>query len=117
MKVDLLKNLIKEAVREVIREELQTTNLKEVQSKSFKTNTILPEGPSQVKTIPTSINEALKLTKASMTREEFDNIIGTDSVVTETQTPVNTTGGGLDLSNLDFVKKAAAIYNLGNTKR
>lgn len=117
MKVDLLKNLIKEAVREVIREELQSIKLKEVQLKTTPNIPPVTETVTDVKTIPSSINEALNLTKASMTKEDFNNIIGTDSVVTDSHTPVITSGGGLDISNLDFVNKAAAIYNLSNTKR
>jgi hypothetical protein len=117
MKVDLLKNLIKEAVREVIKEELENVNLKEVQLKKSQTPNTLPVNVNQVDSIPSSINEVLNLTKASMTREDYKNIIGTEQDVTETSIPVLTSGGGLDLSNLDFVKNAAAIYNLSKTKR
>jgi len=117
MKVDLLKNLIKEAVREVIREELQSVKLKEVQLKTTPNIPPVSETIPETKVIPSSINEALNLTKASMTREDFNNIIGTDSVATDPQLPAITSGVGLDISNLDFVNKAAAIYNLSNTKR
>jgi hypothetical protein len=117
MKVELLKNLIKEAVREVIKEELLNINLKEVELKKSQIVNNLPVNSDQVNSVPSSINEVLNLTRASMTREDYKNIVGTEQSITETSAPVLTSGGGLDLSNLDFVKNAAAIYNLSKTKR
>jgi hypothetical protein len=115
MKVNLLKELIKEAVREVIREELQFKDLNEV-----KINPSLPQSMSktstEVKTVPSSINEALNLTRNSMTREDFSNIIGTNSTVIESIQPVSNLSTGVDLSSLDFVEKASTIFNLSKEK-
>lgn len=116
MKINLLKELIKEAVREVLREELQSKNLEENLNTipSIKNSTIEPL--TKFQNTPSSINEALNLTKASMTREDFNNIIGTDLIVTEHTQPVPNNSVGLDLSSLDFVKKANTIFNLSKEK-
>lgn len=115
MKVHLLKNLIKEAVREVLREELQSTSIEEEKTKYLEITPSVPHTPS-TKPVYSTINEALTQTKESMSRQDFANIVGTDSPAVVSSDIISTSGAGIDLSNLDFVSKAAAIFNHSKAK-
>lgn len=145
MKVQLLKNLIKEAVREVLIEDLKEilneSNLNVTDLSSIHNNTVsslqLPNSREHVhvnNSTPSSplssIESILEETRRSMTGSDFSNIIGESRVFQESefsetnlQSSINTYDlesapkVGIDLSNLDFVKKAAAIYNLSNQKK
>lgn len=133
MKVHLFKNLIKEAVREVLKEELRDI-LSEYKSStpfhSFEENTTLSSTSKDLKGKPTtstpisSLESVLNETRQSMTSSDFKNMIGGDigvsSISGTPSTSINETSDiptvGLDITNLSFVKKAAAVYNLANEK-
>ena len=122
MKVDQLKNIIKEAVREAVREEIKDIlNEAVVNSSTPSTKpTAKPVGKKPVKS-GDPILEMLNMTQQSMTREDFKNVTGgnmqpgmesinfsTNSVPFSASTRPQP---GLDISQLDFVNKAAAVYN------
>jgi len=109
MKVNGLKKLIKEAVKEALREELALQTERTVQKKEV----------SKVN----SLEEALSMTKSSMTNEDFQNVMSFDSsdaksffsknsLNSNTEVP-NPPGPqpGLDITNLDFVKNASKVLN------
>lgn len=120
MKTQVFKNLIKEAVKEALQEMLfQEEKKPAVQKEAFKTNGVEKTTPitSQYRaSTPTDpITEMLNMTKASMKREDFRNIVGESSIqgfnpnsfqVAQDNTPAP----GLDISSLDFVKNAGAVY-------
>ena len=128
MKLDQLRNIIREEVRSAVKEELQEVMNEAVKAASTPT----PIATTPVKTIQvkkqtsTSTNplmEMLEQTKASMTPEEYKNVYtGTSDMVQKpnfatsmanqmgmTRPTGNTTG--LDISQFDFVKKAGSVYN------
>lgn len=128
MKLDQLRNIIREEVRSAVKEELQEVMNEAVKAASTPT----PIATTPVKTIqvkkqtPTSTNplmEMLEQTKASMTPEEYKNVYtGTSDMVQKpnfatsmanqmgmTRPTGNNTG--LDISQFDFVKKAGSVYN------
>lgn len=123
MKTELLKKLIKEAVREALKEELrtlyETVNLS--QNSSFSKNLSLEEdkidqNPS-IQEAPKSINEILNVTRKSMTREDFHNVLGSSlkpgssEFTFDTNSSIGSSQPGLNLNNLGFVKNAAAVFN------
>lgn len=120
MKVEAFKRLIKEAVREVIREEFpgllnstppvtEFTNL----STTFDT---------EVGSNFTTVNEMLEMTRKNMTNEDYKQIVNANSsMVSGLSNPIQDmrAGGvevGIDINNLDFVKKAASILELSQQK-
>lgn len=112
MKVDLLKKLIKEAVREVLIEELQLST-KQKPDTSIKENHTASSNAGNISANP--LQDALASTMKEFTRKDYSNfIINENSFTPEVQTPQ--IGVGLDLSNLDFVKKASSVYNLSKEK-
>ena len=111
MNTSTLSKLIKKAVKEAIKEELREI-LVEI---SVRENEQLVENlgnddynelPSYENIIskPSSISEALELTKSSMSREDVSNLLGSSN------SPVTSTPAGIDVSKLDFAQKAASIY-------
>lgn len=116
MKIEVFKNLIKEAVRDVLREELgsvigkkqPTEFLKQVQD----VKTITPENNKFTPVHKDPFTQMFEMTKASMTKEDFKNLGGgvvdggrmQESV--QKQTPVQEFSG-LESS---FLKNAGAIY-------
>ena len=126
MKLDQLRNIIREEVRSAVKEELQEVMNEAVKAASTPTFTAAPGKAIQVeKQTPTSTNplmEMLEQTKASMSPEEYKNIYaGTSDMVqkpnfasmmasnmgmTEQKGPMP----GLDISQFDFVKKAGQVY-------
>lgn len=130
MKVQLLKNLIKESVREVLKEEL-----KEILLEIKKNSDPSPPTPtntgnfsiSEHRTFsPTStfvsLEDILNDTKQSMSRSDYSNILNESTLepFISTSTASGIRNGepvvGLDITNLDFVKKAASVYNLSKEK-
>ena len=121
MKVDQLKNIIKEAVREAVREEI-----KEILTEAVSTAST-PNRGTVNKTITTPapaknpsgdpIMEMLNMTQQSMTRDDFKNVMG--GQMQPGMNEMNFTSNsipsgpqpGIDISQLDFVGKAAAVYN------
>lgn len=122
MKIDKLKSIIKEAVREAVREEIKEI-LTEAVSTASSLN--LKEAKPAVKKVQKPkfkakgdpIMEMLNMTQQSMTREDFSNVMGGETQPLSPQMNFNTnpvsTGPqhGIDISQLDFVGKAAAVYN------
>ena len=112
MKTQAFKNLIKEAVREVLQEILfEEKREPVVQKEVFKTTGT--EKPQPYTYTGDPIMEMLNMTKNSMTSEDYKSMVGTPSApnfnsigVVENITPAP----GIDLSTLDFVKNAGAIY-------
>ncbi len=126
MKVNQLKNIIKEAVREAVREEI-----KDILNEAVLTSSTPDVKTSRKPTVNKSVKkpvksgdpilEMLNMTQQSMTREDFKNVTGgsiqpgMESINFNTNsiplpTPA-TTQPGLDISQLGFVNKAAAVFN------
>ena len=127
MKLDLLKKLIKEAVKEAVREELAIVLSEDVKP-ALKTPTVqhvtkyAEHKPVVAKPIPTGnpIMDLMNETKHSMTQGEYQNLISATSDMVQApglgMNPIteNFRQGpepGLDISQFDFVNKAAAVYN------
>jgi len=123
MKVDALKKLIKEAVKEAIQEELGKTPQPVQETAQAR----------QVPSTGNPIMDMLNMTKQSMTNEEYRNVSSMDSsMVPQPDFRSLMTGGqdmpaprrtlanapkvGLDISNLDFVKKAASVFKQAEEK-
>ena len=128
MKVDQLKNIIKEAVREAVREEIKEILTEAVLSASEPKTSIQPSTPkpptisAPVKgTSNDPIMEMLNMTQQSMTRDDFKNMMESKAQpgmsqmnFTTDSIPASAPAGpqqGIDISQLSFVKNAAAIYN------
>ena len=129
MKLDQLRKIIREEVKAAVKEELQEVMNEAVRIASqpqIKEVVQQPSKPIQVKKpAPTSsdpIMEMLSQTKASMTSDEYRNIYtGTSDMVQKpnfASTMASSMGmtdskgpmPGLDISQLDFVKKAGQVY-------
>lgn len=129
MKASQFKELIKEAVREVLKEELTAIQqpMQEVKSASY-TRT------------GNTIADMLAETRANMNTADYKNIVGADSSIAQNfdrsmfmpnqslkpasdnpavvaQTMASAPKVGLDLSQLSFVNKAAAIVNAADRKQ
>lgn len=128
MKLDLLKKLIKEAVREAVREELGKILSEDAKPASSKPTVqhvtkYAEHRPVVAKPVPTGdpIMDMLNETRASMTQEEYRDMSSmTSDMVNPSMNPFqNFSQGsepGLDLSTLDFVKNAGAIYKASVAK-
>lgn len=128
MKTDLLKNIIKEAVREAIKEELReilTEAVTPVNATSYGAKPPVVATTTQ-KSSSDPIMEMLNMTQQSMTRDDFRNVMqsqmqsGMNEVSFNSNSiPSHLPAGpqpGLDISKLDFVKNAGAIYNKSKEK-
>ena len=120
MKVDALKKIIKEAVKEAIKEELR-------EAVPPQTAPVQEEVKAQPLSKPifntnNPLSEILNQTAATMTNEDFDKTISFDSSAAQNFQPGSTAAMnaapkvGLDLSNLDFTKKAGAILKAADEK-
>ena len=135
MKLDQLRKIIREEVRSAVKEELQEVMNEAVKAASKPTFTQTPVKPVQVeqkapsKMNPvmgkTTLDEMLSMTKKNMTNEEYKNVFsGTSGMVSPghsmasnvaSQMGINSGGApGIDINNLDFVKKAGEVYNAAN---
>ena len=123
MKVNALKKLIKEAVKEAIQEEL---------ARKPEPVMEMVETPA-VESTGNPIMDMLNMTKRSMTNEEYKNVMTADSSMAQApdfrsmmsgmqdmpaprRTLANAPKVGLDISNLDFVKKAASVFKESEKK-
>jgi hypothetical protein len=107
MKVELLKKIIKEAVREVLVEEFQLLN-KQPPVIPVKENKIM-----QTKVPGNPLQNALMSTMQELSRQDYSNfLINEENTLTSNM--IADTKVGLDLSNLDFVKKASTILHKSN---
>ena len=143
MKLDTLRKVIREEVKAAIKEELQDMLNEAVKVASApstsnvqNTNQYKPvvqkdlsktwsTGKINTGTIP--LEEMLSQTQREMTGEDYKQITGATSPSVNTSTS-NTMANqmgltensgpmpGIDISKLDFVKKAKDIYDLANKK-
>lgn len=117
MKASQFKQLIKEAVREVLKEEL--SNVAPTIQERVQQSNVPSTG---IATLDAMLNE----TKASMNSEDYRNVINMSSqnaqgfgmMKPQSSDPAHVGQAlstapkvGLDISQLDFVKKASAVYN------
>lgn len=116
MKVETFKKLIKEAIREVLEEEYQLPK-KQHQDISPKEVELVKETKSFISEDP--IQNALMSTKKEFSKLDYSNFILNENAFTEQPTNVHSSTG-LDLSTLDFVKKASTVlkksYEIDNRK-
>jgi hypothetical protein len=134
MKLNQLRKIIREEVRSAVKEELQDILNEAVKVASTPINEYKqPEVviPKPTPTTPVagkkSLEQMLQQTKSSMTNEDYRTVInGTSNMVSgmpnmassmSTQMGINAgKQPGIDISNLDFVKKAGAILDASNQK-
>lgn len=142
MKLDILRKVIREEVKKAIKEELQdmlteavkiastpskpsvndSNQYKSVTQKDIKRQ--WSTGPLNPGTVP--LEEMLNQTATSMTSEDYRNVVNATSDMVQAPGMANTVasnlgmGGGpapgLDISQLDFVKKAKNVLDAANAK-
>ena len=126
MKLDQLRSIIREEVRSAVKEELQEVMNEAVKAASAPNTLTAPAKTIQVKKqVPTSTNplmEMLEQTKANMSPSEYKNIYaGTADMVQKPNfassmanqmgmTNPSANAPGMDISQLDFIKKAGKVY-------
>jgi len=142
MKTNELRKLIREEVKKAVKEELQdmlneAVKFASTPNKTGVGNSYRPitqkdikrtwsTGPLNPGTIP--LEEMLQQTKKSMTGEDYNNVVSSDSSMvrkpncasgmaanmgmTENSGPK----AGIDISKLDFVKNAKAVYDMSMKK-
>jgi hypothetical protein len=120
MKVDLLKKLIKEAVREVLKEELAGTLAEAPVRQVSKVTKFEPYKPtvSNYKAPVTTgdpIADLLQETRAQMRNQDNSHMQDFSQMVQAPglgmQSHDSYQEPGLDISQFDFIKKAASVYN------
>jgi len=131
MKTELFKKLIKEAVREVLREELagvQTKTPNKQVSQITKYEAYTPPVQKPSKYVPTGdpIADLLNETKAEMVGGDYRTAYsGISDMVSAPGLGANTVlmedsfarpEPGLDISQFDFVNKAAAVFKASQEK-
>lgn len=128
MKLEQLRKIIREEVRAAVKEELQDVMNEAVKYASTPTKMQeVPKGqPKRWSTGKSAtLDEMLQDTRLSMTNQDVSNITGgggvqkpnfasmmSNQMAKENQGPMP----GLDISNLDFVKKAKSVLDLANKK-
>jgi len=131
MKLEQLRKIIREEVRDAVKTELQevineavkiasTPKVQQVtESKPVKVNKL--KDKPKFTTGKASLDEMLQMTKNSMTNEEYKNVFtgtsemvsGMPNMASSMANQMNMNAGnqpGLDISNLDFVKKAGKVF-------
>ncbi|MDA7492335.1 hypothetical protein N8445_00050 [bacterium] len=134
MKLNQLRKIIREEVRSAVKEELQDILNEAVKVAStpineYKQPEVVVPKPSPTTPVAgkKSLEQMLQQTKSSMTNEDYRTVInGTSNMVNgmpnmassmSTQMGINAgKQPGIDISNLDFVKKAGAILDASNQK-
>lgn len=132
MKLDQLRKVIREEVRSAIKEELQEVLTEAVKVASTPTKqSVYQAAPSKPIVSKVAgkrqgtLEEMLNQTKASMTNEDYRTVIsGTSDMVTKpnfassmaNQMGMSGPQPGLDLSSLDFIKKAKQIFDKAESK-
>jgi len=134
MKLDQLRKIIREEVRSAVKSELQ-----EVMNEAIKiaSNPSAPQATVNTQRVPvkkpivapktgkTSLDEMLRMTKSTMTNQEYKNVFsGTSNMVqggpnmaSSMASQMGLKGGpapGIDISSLDFVKKAGDVFKASN---
>ena len=133
MKLDQLRKIIREEVRSAVKDEIQemlneavkaasapsTQEYKAVKQKDLKRT--WSTGRMNPGTVP--LEEMLSMTKEEMTGEDYKNVVNADSSMVKkpnfasnvaTSMGLTESSGpmpGIDISKLDFVGKAKAIYD------
>jgi len=123
MKLDQLRKIIREEVRAAVKEELQEVMNEAVKYASTPTKMQeVPKGQPKKWSVGKSatLDEMLNATRAEMTGQEYNDIVGSSGVqkpnfasmmsnqmVRENNGPMP----GIDISKLDFVGKAKAIFD------
>jgi len=133
MKLDQLRKIIREEVRSAVKDELQemlneavkaastpaSQDYKAVKQKDLKRT--WSTGKMNPGTVP--LEEMLSMTKQEMTGEDYKNVVNADSSMVKkpnfasnvaTSMGLTENSGpmpGIDISKLDFVGKAKAIYD------
>jgi hypothetical protein len=133
MKLDQLRKIIREEVRSAVKDELQemlneavkaasapsTQEYKAVKQKDLKRT--WSTGRMNPGTVP--LEEMLNMTKEEMTGQDYRNVVNADSSMVKkpnfasnvaTSMGLTESSGpmpGIDISKLDFVGKAKAIYD------
>ena len=138
MKLDKLREIIREEVRaavklelqEVMNEAVKVASAPNVVSHSYD-KLVEVEKPKPTKTNPvakkSSLEEMLQQTKQAMTNEEYrtifngtsDMVSGMPNMATTMASRMSVAAGnqpGLDISQLDFVKKAGAVFKASEEK-
>ena len=118
MKLDLLKRLIKEAVKEAVREELELILTEDIKPVKTPISTVVKYEnykPPVARPVLTGdpIMDLLNETRHNMTSGEYQNIVGGNSAMIDGGDYTGYSQGpepGIDLSQLDFIKNAGAIY-------
>ena len=135
MKLNQLRKIIREEVKAAVKEELQDILNEAVkvastptnEAKSLNTQMPIPTPTNPVAGGSKSINEMLKQTADNMTNEDYktvfngssDMVTGMPNMATSMANQMNMNAGnqpGLDIANLDFVKKAGAVFNASVAK-
>lgn len=137
MKLNQLRKIIREEVRSAVKEELQDILNEAVKNASTPTVQKVTEHKQVDSTVPTpsklnpvagnkSINEMLKQTADGMTNEDYrtvfngtsDMVQGMPNMATSMASQMGMSGAqpGMDISQLDFVKKAGAVFQASNKK-
>ena len=123
MKLDQLRKIIREEVRAAVKEELQEVMNEAVKYASTPTKMQeVPKGQPKKWSVGKSatLDEMLNATRAEMTGQEYNDIVGgsgvqkpnfasmmSNQMVRENNGPMP----GIDISKLDFVGKAKAIFD------
>ena len=133
MKLDQLRKIIREEVRSAVKDELQemlneavkaantpaSQDYKAVKQKDLKRT--WSTGKMNPGTVP--LEEMLSMTKQEMTGDDYKNVVNADSSMVKkpnfasnvaTSMGLTENSGpmpGIDISKLDFVGKAKAIYD------
>lgn len=125
MKASQFKKLIKEAVKEAVEEALIERQVSLFQETPQEPKP-LPEQRQPIKGDP--VSRMIEETRQQMTSEDFKNVINADSSMApnfqsmmSNPEPASSTvqsgpTPGIDISNLDFVKKASAVHKAAEEK-
>lgn len=133
MKLNQLRKIIREEVRSAVKEELQDILNEAVKHAStpvveYKQQKVKKPTPSKLNPVAgnKSINEMLKQTADGMTNEDYktvfngtsDMVTGMPNMATSMASQMGMSGNqpGMDISQLDFVKKAGAVFQASNEK-
>ena len=137
MNVDKLINLIKEEVRNTLREELKDLlneaveyasrpNIESPRNVEFEISKPVNTTPKDTLQIRKAFSDTnplaslLEETKRAMNSEdfkEFGNTVPAPGMNESAYAPSHSSDVGLDISNLDFIKKAKSILNATNSKK
>ena len=124
-----VRDAVKTELQEVINEAVKIASTPKVQqvteSKPVKVNK--QKDHPKFNTGKASLDEMLQMTKNSMTNEEYKNVFtgnsdmvtGMPNMASSMANQMNMNAGnqpGLDITNLDFVKKAGKVFQASNQK-